>query len=119
MATFTVAAIAKEPWPILERFVRWHLDQGADRLILYLDDPNDPSLPRLHGDPRIEPRPCTPALWAGLGMAPDARFTRRQRGVELRATGPETNLIIGRFFSVRLRRRKADRIIENRIRAAR
>ena len=85
MATFTVAAIAKEPWPILERFVRWHLDQGADRLILYLDDPNDPSLPRLHGDPRIEPRPCTPALWAGLGMAPDARFTRRQRGVYTQA----------------------------------
>ena len=78
---FTVATIAREPWPILDRFLRWHLGQGAARIILYLDDPKDPSLPRLQGDPRIEPRPCTPALWAGLDLAPDARFTRRQRHV--------------------------------------
>ncbi|OAN85368.1 hypothetical protein A8B78_00055 [Jannaschia sp. EhC01] len=78
---FTVATIAREPWPILNRFLRWHLDQGADKIILYLDDPDDPSLPRLRGEPRIDARPCTPAFWADLRIKQDARFTRRQRGV--------------------------------------
>lgn len=78
---FTVASIAKEPLPVLRRFVRWHLDQGADRIILYLDDPADVALTSLAGEPRLEMRPCTPALWSGLGLAPDTRFTRRQRAV--------------------------------------
>lgn len=78
---FTVATIAREPWPILDRFVRWHLDQGADKIVLFLDDPDDPSLSRLQGEPRIDARPCTPAFWASLRLKPDARFTRRQRGV--------------------------------------
>lgn len=77
----TVATIAREPWPILERFVRWHLAQGAAKIVLYLDDPKDPALPRLAGDLRIDARPCTPTFWASLGLKADARFTRRQRGV--------------------------------------
>lgn len=78
---FTVATIAREPWPILNRFLSWHLDQGATKIILFLDDPDDPSLPRLQGDPRIDARACTPAFWGDLRLKPDARFTRRQRGV--------------------------------------
>lgn len=79
--SFTVATIAKEPWPVLNRFLTWHLDQGAERIVLYLDDPDDPALPRLKGEPRLDVRPCTPAFWASLRINPDARFTRRQRGV--------------------------------------
>ncbi|ABD56186.1 glycosyltransferase family 2 protein [Jannaschia sp. CCS1] len=79
--SFTVATIAREPWPVLNRFLTWHLDQGAERIILYLDDPDDPSLPRLRGEPRIDARPCTPAFWRQIGLKQDARFTRRQRGV--------------------------------------
>jgi hypothetical protein len=77
--SFTVATIAREPWPILNRFLRWHLDQGAARIILFLDDPEDPCLLRLSGEPRLQVHPCTPALWARAGVKPDARFTRRQR----------------------------------------
>ncbi len=84
---FTVATIAREPWPILNRFLAWHLDQGADRIILYLDDPDDPAIPKLQGEPRIDFRRCTPAFWAGHGLAPDARFTRRQRCVLSEAYG--------------------------------
>lgn len=87
MSRFTVATIAREPWPILNRFLRWHLDQGAERIVLYLDDPEDPALPRLRAEPRIDARPCTPAFWAGLGLKPDARFTRRQRAVLAQAYG--------------------------------
>jgi hypothetical protein len=77
----TVATIAREPLPVLERFLRWHLAQGAERIILFLDDPEDPAQGPLSGDPRIEVRCCTPAFWDGLGLSPDARFTRRQRAV--------------------------------------
>lgn len=78
---FTVATIAREPWPVLDRFLAWHLGQGAERIILHLDDPDDPALPRLHGEPRVEVRRCTPAFWAARGMDVDTRFTRRQRRV--------------------------------------
>lgn len=78
---FTVATIAREPWPILNRFLSWHLAQGAEKIVLYLDDPEDPARPRLRAEPRIDARPCTPAFWSGLGLNADARFTRRQRAV--------------------------------------
>lgn len=77
----TVATIAREPVPVLRRFIDWHLSQGAARIILFLDDPDDPAQAALSGDPRVDIRPCTPAFWAGLGMSPDVRFTRRQRAV--------------------------------------
>jgi hypothetical protein len=75
----TVATIAREPLPVLARFLRWHLAQGAARIIVFLDDPDDPAQRALAGDPRVEFRPCTPALWAGLGVSAEARFTKRQR----------------------------------------
>ncbi len=90
-AAFTVATIAREPWPVLNRFLSWHLAQGAERIILYLDDPDDPSLPRLNGEPRIDIRPCTPAFWASLGLRPDTRFTRRQRSVLTQAYADVTD----------------------------
>ena len=77
----TVATIAREPLPVLERFVGWHLSQGAERIILFLDDPVDPAQAALAGDPRVELRCCTAAFWASIGLSPDARFTRRQRAV--------------------------------------
>jgi len=75
----TVATIAREPLPVLHRFVAWHLAQGAARIVIFLDDPGDPAQHALAGDPRLDLRPCTPALWEALGVAPEARFTRRQR----------------------------------------
>lgn len=74
-----MATIAREPLPVLARFLRWHLGQGATRIVVFLDDPADPAQTALAGDPRVEMRPCTPALWAGLGVSPEARFTKRQR----------------------------------------
>ncbi len=93
---FTVATIAREPWPILNRFVSWHLGQGAARIILHLDDPDDPSIPRLQGEPRVEVRRCTPAFWAARGMDGDTRFTRRQRRVlsDAYADTPEGWLLV-------------------------
>lgn len=75
----TVVTIAREPTAVLARFIAWHLSQGAARIIVFLDDHEDPAQHVLAGDPRVVFRPCTAALWAGLGVAPDARFTKRQR----------------------------------------
>lgn len=75
----TIATIAREPVPVLSRFLRWHLAQGASRIIVFLDDPADPAQTALAGDPRVELRPCTPALWSSLGVSAEARFTKRQR----------------------------------------
>jgi hypothetical protein len=78
-ADFTVATIAREPLPVLRRFLDWHLGQGAARIILFFDDPDDPAIGALKGEPRIDARPCTAALWTELGVDAEARFTRRQR----------------------------------------
>lgn len=75
----TVVTIAREPTAVLERFLTWHLLQGAARIIVFLDDPDDPAQHALAGDPRVEFRPCTHGLWASIGVAPGARFTKRQR----------------------------------------
>jgi hypothetical protein len=64
---------------VLRRFIDWHLGQGAARIILFFDDPDDPAIGALKGEPRLDARPCTPALWTGWAWTREARFTRRQR----------------------------------------
>lgn len=78
MTSFSVAAIVREPPDVLERFVGWHLGQGAARIDLYFDDPEDPSAPRFAGDPRIRVVRCTPGFWQAIGTSPTRRFPRRQ-----------------------------------------
>jgi hypothetical protein len=78
VGTFTVGAILREPEPVVRRFIDWYLSQGARRIVLFLDDPADPVLPVLAEIPQVEAVSCTPAFWAGLEMAPDTRFPRRQ-----------------------------------------
>lgn len=76
--SFTVAAIVREPAAVVRRFLRWYLSQGAERILLFLDDPTDPLLEELRATPRVEPIICTPDFWAGLKLSPDLRFPRRQ-----------------------------------------
>jgi hypothetical protein len=77
--SFTVVTVANEPLPVMDRFITWHLAQGAARIVIFFDDPSDPAIAALKGEPRLDLRPCTPALWTGIGVNPGARFTRRQR----------------------------------------
>jgi len=78
MTTWSVVAILKEPWPVLERFVSWHLAAGAERLHLVFDDPEDPSISRLDGHPALDIHRATPDFWRSCGAKPDGHFTHRQ-----------------------------------------
>lgn len=75
---FTVAAIVNEPAPMLRRFVRWYQAQGATAVQLFFDDPACPDLPEFAALPGVTAVACTPDFWQGLGLSPEARFTRRQ-----------------------------------------
>lgn len=79
--SFVVAAIVNEPAAVLDRFLRWYLAQGAARIELYFDNPRHPDMARIAALPRVKVTPCTPEFWASLGLAADARFTRRQNAV--------------------------------------
>jgi len=78
MSGWSVVTIAREPLPVLKRFVAWHLSVGADHIHIYFDDPDDPNAALFEGMPRIEVTRCTPEFWMSLGIRPDIYFTRRQ-----------------------------------------
>ena len=40
-------------------FVAWYLEQGAQKIYLYFDDPGDPALEILAGMDRVVATPCT------------------------------------------------------------
>jgi hypothetical protein len=79
--SFVVAAIVDEPSEVLDRFVRWYLAQGARRVDLYFDNPDHAAISRFAAMPGVNVTACTPAFWASIGIAADARFTRRQNAV--------------------------------------
>ncbi|MBW3245458.1 glycosyltransferase family 2 protein [Epibacterium sp. DP7N7-1] len=78
MTTWSVVAILKEPWPVLERFISWHLTAGVERLHLVFDDPEDPSIARLKGIPEVDIHPATDEFWQACGANPEGHFTHRQ-----------------------------------------
>jgi len=78
MTTWSVVAILREPWPVLERFIAWHLAAGAERMHLVFDDPDDPAIPRLEGIPALDIHPATEAFWQACGIGRAEHFTRRQ-----------------------------------------
>lgn len=78
LSTFRVAAIVKEPAPIIDRFLGWYLAAGAAGITLFFDDPQDPAIAACCTDPRVTAVPCTQDYWRSIGQDPDSRFTLRQ-----------------------------------------
>jgi hypothetical protein len=77
-ATWHVASVLKEPLNVTLRFVAWYLDQGAERITLFFDDPQDPAIGVLSDTPEVTCIACTPDFWDTLGLSPEVRFTKRQ-----------------------------------------
>ena len=65
--SLTVAAHLRGSVQGTLHMVQWYLHQGADRLVLYFDNPQDAAIPLLADMPRITCVPCTPAFWKKQG----------------------------------------------------
>ena len=76
--TWAVTAIAREAPEVIQRFVAWHLDQGAAHIYLYFDDPGDPCIEMVSHLEQVSAVPCTPEFWTELGLTQETRFTKRQ-----------------------------------------
>lgn len=74
----TVVCVLNEPLLLTLRFVAWYLELGAAKIVLYFDDPEDPAIPILEREVGVECIRCTAQFWHSLGIAPEARFTKRQ-----------------------------------------
>lgn len=74
----TVAAVMREPLAQTLLFVSWYLEQGADRIIICFDDPEDSAIPHLDPNDAVTCVRCTPEFWTRIGIGPERRFTRRQ-----------------------------------------
>jgi hypothetical protein len=71
-------AVVREPEAVIRRFIAWYRSIGAARILLFLDDPGDPCLPRLERMGDVDVVRCTPEFWAGLGASPETPFNERQ-----------------------------------------
>ena len=49
------------------RFVAYHLEAGAHRLYIYLDDPEADAYAPLKAHPKIRVQKCDDAYWAKVG----------------------------------------------------
>lgn len=74
-----VVAQVREPYALVAAFAAFHLDQGAERIILYFDDPEDPAADALAGQDGIDVIRCDEAHWRNTprGSRPESS-SRRQ-----------------------------------------
>jgi hypothetical protein len=75
-----VAIVSTVKAPVLECLihVRHHRALGADRIVMYFDDPQDPALAALQREELVTCVPCTKEHWSSLGLRADASIEDRQ-----------------------------------------
>ncbi|PJE28398.1 hypothetical protein PSM7751_02356 [Pseudooceanicola marinus] len=80
------AAVATVKAPVEEvlSFAAWHLELGAARLHIYLDDPEDPAYPILKAHPKIRAMQCDDRYWRRV--ARDGRPDKHQMRQTLNAS---------------------------------
>lgn len=78
MTQLTILTICNEPLLTVLRFVAWHREMGAERIVLYFDDPEDPAIAHLKDLAFVKIIRCTPQFWRKLGVMPDYGFVGRQ-----------------------------------------
>lgn len=62
--TWGIVATVKAPADEVLRFAAYHLDLGAHRLFLYLDEPDTQALAALGAHPKVRVRVCDDQFWA-------------------------------------------------------
>ncbi|MCE8528966.1 glycosyltransferase family 2 protein [Ruegeria pomeroyi] len=76
--TWGVVATVKAPEREILRFSAWHLEQGAHRLFLYLDDPDPAVFSRLKAHPRIRVFACDESYWQRRKLTRPVKHQARQ-----------------------------------------
>ncbi|MEO9684492.1 MAG: glycosyltransferase family 2 protein [Tateyamaria sp.] len=78
MTTWGLSATILAPTPEILRFAAYHLDQGAHRLYLYLDEENETAFGFLKAHPKIRVTTCNTAHWKKLVGKRPAKHQARQ-----------------------------------------
>ncbi|KIN61386.1 Glycosyl transferase family 2 [Sulfitobacter noctilucae] len=65
MTSWGLSATIKAPTPEILRFVAYHLEAGAQRLYIYLDDDNRNAFDALKPHPKVRPVLCDSDWWNG------------------------------------------------------
>ena len=65
MTTWGLSATVLAPTPEILQFAAYHLEAGAQRLYLYLDDPESDAFDLLKAHPKIRPILCDADWWQG------------------------------------------------------
>ena len=82
--SWAVVATVKAPVEEVLSFAAWHLELGAARLHIYLDDPQDPAYPILKVHPKIRAVLCDDRYWRRV--ARDGRPDKHQMRQTLNAS---------------------------------
>ncbi len=77
MIRWGIVTTVKAPRAAIERFAAWHLDQGAHRVLLYLDDGEASLAAQLNRHPKLRVTPCDDAWWLSRGRRPDKHQVRQ------------------------------------------
>ncbi|WP_299148560.1 glycosyltransferase family 2 protein [uncultured Tateyamaria sp.] len=78
MTTWGLVATILAPAPEVLRFAAYHLEQGAHRLYIYLDAPNDAAFNHLKAHPKVRVQTCDTAHWQRLGGKRPGKHQVRQ-----------------------------------------
>ncbi len=91
MIRWGIVATIKAPLPRILDFAAWHLELGAARLFLYLDDGDPAAAEVLSAHPKITVTQTDAAYWTGKGGRPEAHQNRQCRNAR-HASNRKTDL---------------------------
>jgi hypothetical protein len=78
MTTWGVVSMVRGPALDILRFAAHHLDLGADRLYLYLDEPNTEAQHQLEQHPKVQVTLCDDAFWLSRNRTRPGKHQVRQ-----------------------------------------
>ncbi len=77
MTRWGIVATIKAPLPAIRAFAAWHLDHGAARLVLFLDDADSAKAASLSAHPAIHAIATDAAYWQARGRRPGKHQVRQ------------------------------------------
>lgn len=72
-----IVSTIKAPLAEIQRFAAWHLEHGAHRLYLYLDDGDTEKAAALNSHPKLRVTACDDRYWQKRGNRPDRHQPRQ------------------------------------------